>query len=48
VYFPKNISSPTEERNERIKKEFNGRNYSNLARKYNSTKNRIRQIIRKT
>lgn len=45
VYVFKEDSLTKAIRDEKIKKEFNGSNYSYLARKYNLTDQRIRAIV---
>lgn len=45
VYVFKQDSLTKSLRDERIKQEFNGRNYSYLAKKYNLTQQRVRDIV---
>ncbi|MDI3547906.1 MAG: hypothetical protein PWR10_1558 [Halanaerobiales bacterium] len=46
VYFPKAERALQNIRNERIVKEFNGGNVTELARKYNLTETWIREILK--
>lgn len=45
VYFPKLDTVIRDARDTKIKKEFNGRNYKELARKYNLTEIWVRKIV---
>lgn len=46
IYFPKVESVIASARNRRIKKEFNGYNYKELAKKYNVTVQHIWRILK--
>lgn len=46
LYFPKLENVVYGERNRAIKREFNGRNYDELAKKYNLTTRQIRNILK--
>ena len=45
IYFPKDLSSELEPRNQQIWSDFNGKNYNELSRKYGLTTQQIYKII---
>ena len=47
IYFPSMRSTKITIRNCKIKKEFDGRNYKFLAKKYNICERQIRRIVNK-
>lgn len=47
VYFPKGMAYRLELRDQRIYAEFNGKNYSELARRYKVTPRHIRRVVRR-
>ena len=47
LYFPNANSAIKDIRNERIRSEFNGYNYNELARKYGLSHQWIRKIVKK-
>lgn len=46
IYIPKDYQAKLSDRDEQIYAEFNGRNHSDLAQKYNLNINRIYEIIK--
>ncbi len=48
VYFPKLDKALIRIRDEKIRKEFNGHNYRDLARKYGITESWVREIVANT
>ena len=46
VYFPKMKSLKIQERNVKIKKEFNGKNFYSLSKKYNLCERQVRRIVK--
>lgn len=46
LYFPRPENVLLQARNRKIKQEFNGRNYAELARKYKLTTQRIRDVLK--
>lgn len=46
IYFPKMKSLKIQERNAKIKREFNGKNFCELSAKYNICERQVRRIVK--